>query len=220
MQPTYIPWSGYFELIAATDVFVFLDDVKYSHQSWQNRNYFCFAGQKWLSSVPVQDPKKRKMLLNVKLHNPSYYGAKLEKSIRQNYSKSPHLHFATELLKEFYSPSNKSLAVRNGTLIKNVCDFLSIETSFFFASELKNFGKRAELIIEILKTLNATEYLCAPGARDYMQQYGVDQFPCRVTYFQYPISTRLPTDKDGTNYSILHHIMSETVTKNTLQMGG
>lgn len=38
MQPTYLPYLGYFQLIAQADVLVFLDDVQFARRSWQQRN--------------------------------------------------------------------------------------------------------------------------------------------------------------------------------------
>ena len=53
MQPTYLPWSGYFNLIANVKDFVFLDDVQFSKSSWHNRNRINeFGDVKWIT-VPV-----------------------------------------------------------------------------------------------------------------------------------------------------------------------
>ena len=53
-QPTYLPWLGYFELVAQADVFVFLDTVQFERQSWQSRNKIRSSDGRihWLS-VPV-----------------------------------------------------------------------------------------------------------------------------------------------------------------------
>ena len=53
LQPNYIPWIGYFELIKHTDVFVFLDDVQFTKRDWRNRNYINLNNKKYLLSIPV-----------------------------------------------------------------------------------------------------------------------------------------------------------------------
>src|SRR5690242_1978323 len=54
MQPTYLPWIGYFDLMDQVDVFVLLDTVQFVRQSWQNRNRIRTAqGVRWLT-VPVE----------------------------------------------------------------------------------------------------------------------------------------------------------------------
>ena len=53
MQPTYLPWMGYFDLIDQCDTFIFLDSVQFSRQSWQQRNRIKTPqGPLWLT-VPV-----------------------------------------------------------------------------------------------------------------------------------------------------------------------
>ena len=38
MQPTYLPWAGYFGLMMASDIFIFLDNVQFEKRGWQQRN--------------------------------------------------------------------------------------------------------------------------------------------------------------------------------------
>lgn len=52
-QPNYLPWLGYFSKIVKSDVFIFLDDVQYSKNSYINRvRVMGPGGAKWLT-VPV-----------------------------------------------------------------------------------------------------------------------------------------------------------------------
>ena len=51
MQPTYLPWSGYFNLMARVDVFVLLDDVQFERRSWQSRNRILVNGHEVLAST-------------------------------------------------------------------------------------------------------------------------------------------------------------------------
>ena len=53
MQPTYLPWSGYFGLLNSVDLFVYLDSVQFDKRSWQQRNQIkSVNGPQWLT-VPV-----------------------------------------------------------------------------------------------------------------------------------------------------------------------
>ena len=54
IQPSYIPWRGYFHSIQRADVFIFYDDVQYDKHGWRNRNLIkTKAGAKWLT-IPVR----------------------------------------------------------------------------------------------------------------------------------------------------------------------
>ena len=65
MQPTYLPWIGYFKLINNSDKFVFLDSVKFEEQSWQRRNKLIINnGKEKYYSIPIstemqQFPQKK-----------------------------------------------------------------------------------------------------------------------------------------------------------------
>ena len=53
LQPSYIPWRGYFHQIQKADIFVFLDDVQFDRRGWRNRNRIKTAkGTHWLT-IPV-----------------------------------------------------------------------------------------------------------------------------------------------------------------------
>ena len=53
VQPSYLPWRGYFHMIEKADVFVFYDDVQYDKHGWRNRNRIkTAAGTRW-ATVPV-----------------------------------------------------------------------------------------------------------------------------------------------------------------------
>ena len=63
MQPTYLPWCGYFALMQAVDTFILLDSVQFAKRSWQQRNQIKTAnGAKWLT-VPVISKGKRQQLI-------------------------------------------------------------------------------------------------------------------------------------------------------------
>ena len=53
MQPTYLPWIGYFKMIQSCDNFIFLDSVQFDKRSWQQRNYIRGNSDKILLSIPV-----------------------------------------------------------------------------------------------------------------------------------------------------------------------
>src|SRR5436190_2256503 len=54
VQSNYVPWRGYFDLIASVDEFILLDDVQYTRRDWRNRNRIKTPrGTRWLT-IPVQ----------------------------------------------------------------------------------------------------------------------------------------------------------------------
>ena len=57
MQPIFLPWVGYFNMIIHSDLFVFLDDVQFERRSFQSRNKLIINKSAKLISVPVDSKK-------------------------------------------------------------------------------------------------------------------------------------------------------------------
>ena len=59
MQPFFLPWIGYFEMIDASDIFILLDDVQFAKRSWHQRNKIKGANDIIWLTVPVHSKSKR-----------------------------------------------------------------------------------------------------------------------------------------------------------------
>ena len=91
MQPTYLPWMGYFAMIDQVDIFIIFDSVQFSKRSWQQRNQINTAnGPAWLT-VPVLSKGKRGQLINeVKIDTTSNFHKSHILLIENNYSRAPY----------------------------------------------------------------------------------------------------------------------------------
>ena len=168
MQPHFFPWSGYFNLISKVDKFVFLDDVQYSKNSWQNRNYILTNKKRFLINIPVN---KSSLDTNIKdkLINKKYlWKKKIIKILFQSYSKSKHYDDLKELVDYFVSIKSDYLSDFNIKLIKFVTKKLKINSDFFCSNELNFSEKRTDKLIKILEKLKVDEYLSPIGAKDYL----------------------------------------------------
>ena len=65
MQPTYLPWSGFFNLISDVDVFVILDDVQFEKQSWQSRNRILQNGKELMLSIPIASQSHKTLIKDI-----------------------------------------------------------------------------------------------------------------------------------------------------------
>lgn len=89
LQPSYLPWLGYFEQIDRSDVFVFYDDVQYDKHGWRNRNKIKTPkGWQWLT-VPVYHNFGQK-IYEVKINNNIPWRRKHLKSLQANYARAPY----------------------------------------------------------------------------------------------------------------------------------
>lgn len=172
MQPTFLPWLGYFALIDSVDKFVFLDVVQFESRSWQQRNRILINNEaRWLT-VPTTLPYGRATLINqVLINNEHYSGVSLLKTLKQAYGNKPGFGFIERnLFKALLTPPNQ-LSLLNVQLITDISQSLGSETSFFLASELNVSGNKADLLLDISKTLGATTYVSPLGSRVYLDEY-------------------------------------------------
>ena len=148
-QPAYLPWLGYFDRIARSDVHVVLDSVQFEKNSFINRNKIRTAdGWCWLT-VPVRTHGRYdQMPINtIEIDNTQHWAAKHWRSIAQNYAHAPYFRE--------HAPFFESVYQKQWTLLVDLCgeirDYLlvaiGIDTPAMLASVLDPPGKRDELVL-------------------------------------------------------------------------
>jgi hypothetical protein len=187
MQPTYLPWSGYFGLMQSVDVFVLLDSVQFARRSWQQRNQIKTAnGAQWLS-VPVLSKGKRDQLIcEVELDKSSGFAATHRRSIEMSYAKTPHFKQYADTLLHLLDNSSLLLADMTIALILQLKAQLGIETRVMRASELDGSGTKADLLVSLCKQIGATAYLSPPGSKDYLDESDAfEKIGVPVQYYEF-----------------------------------
>ncbi len=188
MQPTYLPWPGFFELIAQSHTFVFLDDAKLEKSSWHVRNRFLINQAGRYLTVELNSGRLS-LIKDAKLADTNWR-EKHAQSLRNAYGKSP---FGEEVLgivlPIIESGQQRTLADINIELIVCLCQHLEIETNLIRASELGVPGRKSERLIEMCRRLDADHYYSPAGSRDYIEEEGL--FPdsgLTLTYQEFPSS--------------------------------
>ena len=174
MQPSFMPWQGYFELIFKADRFIFLDDFQFSVQSYHQRNrLFTNMGQTDWYTVPVQKSNSFMAPLNETLVNESTPWRKKQwKRIEQNYRKAPFYSIVAPELQLWLHKPAASLAAQNIELILLLCSIMGIARESRFSSEHPSCSERSHRVLELLRWCQADQYLCARGSFAYMHEDG------------------------------------------------
>jgi hypothetical protein len=170
MQPTWLPWTGYFDLIDQVDLFVFLDTVQFTNRSWQCRNRIkTKQGRKWIS-LPVSTGTREDTTLNTALVYPEYRMRKFLKTLHHEYSGAHAFKSEFPALTEHLSniSDGACLAEVNINFIHFVMDRLKIPTQTIRAETLPEFDGRVRRLIEICRLFNADIYVSVPGSADYI----------------------------------------------------
>lgn len=172
MQPTYMPWIGYFSMIDKVDKFVFLDDVQLVKRSWQVRNKIKQNDNEVMLTIPIIKDKTRKNMLinNTRYNNMEGWKYKHLKSIKYSYSKAKYFNEVYPFLEELYKLDFKSIGDFTSKLIIDICNKIGIETVLIFSSDLiKPKVTKDKLLSTICQKLGAKRYLSAQGSAKYIE---------------------------------------------------
>ena len=133
-QPGYLPFSGFFKKIQSSDIFVYLDDVQFEKNDWDNRNKIRTSeGSSWLT-VPVLHKFGQK-LNEIKIANNESWSKKHLKSIQLNYQKSPYFEKYWDGIKSILEKKWEKLIDLNFALIQYVNSELEIVNKTIKSSE-------------------------------------------------------------------------------------
>lgn len=173
MQPTYIPWLGYFDLIDSVDEFVFLDDVKLEKCSWQVRNRIKTPQGELYLTIPVRSTKGRdKLIINETIINDTEFWRKKHlKSIFYAYRKSGFFNEVYPFVEKLINNETVLLSDFNINIITSISNIIGINKEFTFSSNLKNLsGKKEVRIVSICKEINCDKYLSPQGSAAYIEK--------------------------------------------------
>jgi hypothetical protein len=192
LQPSYIPWRGYFDQIRRADLFIFYDDVQYDKHGWRNRNQIkTHQGKQWLT-IPVhaQGATKGMLIKNVRIDWSKPWMKHHLKSLNFAYNKAPYFKDYLPLLESFYERRDEFLAdftIETSIRLAHELGFTS--TSFMRSSEIPDIqGRKTDRIIHILKRVGATHYICGPAASSYMEpeKFAAAGITFEYMEYQYP----------------------------------
>ncbi len=162
MQPYFLPYIGYWQLIESVDKYVIYDDVNYIKKGWIDRNNYLINGGKKLVKIVISGASQNKLINEINILDD--FSAFL-RTIELNYKKAPFFCQTYKLLQDIVAFSNRNLAAFIGNSIRLVCNYLNIETELEFSSSLEkeNSLKGESKIIDICKRMNASIYINAIG---------------------------------------------------------
>jgi len=185
MQPYFIPYIGYWQLINAVDQYVVYDDVNY-RRGWINRNRILNAGEVQYFNIPLCDSSQNKLINEIEIDNDYNILRKRLRTIETAYRKAPYFLSVYPLMEKIFFCEEKKLAMFLLNSIQILCDYLNIRTKLILSSSLEKDCqlRGAEKIIEICKVMGATEYYNAIGGIDLYSFYLFREFGLQLKFIK------------------------------------
>ena len=191
MQPYFLPYIGYWQLIAAADAFVVYDNIKYTKKGWINRNRFLTNGVEAVFSLPLR--KDSDFLdVNQRFLADSFDLEDLLNQFREAYRKAPEFSSIMPLLEGIVRNPAANLFEYILASIRAVCDFLGIQTPLVVSSTIvcDHSLKSAERVQAICKALGAATYVNPMGgielySKEDFARNGIDLKFLKALPFEY-----------------------------------
>jgi len=169
MQPTYMPWLGYFNMIQQVDVFVFLDNVQLEKRSWQVRNRIKGPDGEVMLTLPVKARSKLR-ICDVPLDDGQAWNKKHLYAIQCYYSKASAFGEVYPIIERFYTQVPCTVGSFNKKIISCLCRYMGISTQLTASSDMDVMGVKDELLANICLKIGADAYLSAQGSARYINR--------------------------------------------------
>ena len=184
IQSNYIPWKGYFDVINMADEFFLYDTVQYTRRDWRNRNRIKTAqGPQWLT-IPVEGSRAQR-ICDVQISDPRW-AERHWRTLSQSYARAPYFaEYRDEIETLYRSGAERRLSAVNERFIRALCGLLAITTPIVHSADGAEQAVKTEKLLAICVEAGATEYLCGPASRDYIEEWRFAEAGIAVTYVDY-----------------------------------
>lgn len=175
MQPYFVPYIGYFQLINAVDKYVIYDDVHYIKGGWINRNRILINGQPSYFNVPLIGASPNKLINEIEVSNQEILIQKNLRMLEGAYKKAPYFNDVYPLMEDILKCGKTNLAEYLAYSLKKICEYLDIKTELIISSTMNkdNSLKGKEKVVAICHELGGDTYYNAIGGQEL---YSYDYF--------------------------------------------
>jgi hypothetical protein len=168
MQPYFLPYIGYFQLMAAVDKLVLLDDVNFINGGWINRNRIAVNGVPHWLTLPLAQASQNRLISEIEIVDDPFWKRKTLRTVEVSYRGAPFVHHILPLFSDLLTEASGSLSTFLFRHLRKVADYVSIDTSIEPTSTI--YPKQGRLgqdrILDICTREGATSYVNLPGGRN------------------------------------------------------
>ncbi|MDO6838188.1 WbqC family protein [Paraglaciecola chathamensis] len=197
MQPYFLPYLGYWQMMHAADKFVLYDDVNFIKKGWVNRNRILVNGAAHYVGIPIRNMSQNTKIYELDISETESWRRKNLKTIEMSYKKAPFFSITYALCEDiFLYPKNNLSEFINHSIVC-IQQHLGIRTELVPSKGMYNnihlTGK--DRIIDICHQESISNYINAPGGRAL---YDVVDFKDKGVNLKF-VESQLPVYNQGKN---------------------
>ena len=171
LQSNYLPWKGYFDLMAAADEFLLFDEVQFTKNDWRNRNRIVLNGKLHWLTLPIRTAGRFGAPIRDVEVADADWAASHWQTMRQAYRDAPHFKAIGPVLEQDYAATARldRLSRINEHFLRSIAKLLQLETTILHAGIVpRTSDDPTQRLLEICKARGATHYVSGPAARNYL----------------------------------------------------
>jgi len=186
LQSNYIPWKGYFDLIASVDEFILYDDMQYTRRDWRNRNQIKTPqGVQWLT-IPVKVKGRYLQTVRETEIDGSDWASSHWRLLEQNYRRAPYYQEIAEWLDPLYCGRHYThLSELNRVFLEAICRYLGIKTVIRNSWDYQLIEGKTERLADICLQAGGGIYISGPSAKDYIASEVFQTVGVELEWFDY-----------------------------------
>ena len=186
MQPYFMPYIGYFQLLNSVDKFIFLDDVNFIKSGWINRNRILLNNKEYLFTIPLKDASSNRLIYKTEINQNLFpkWKRKFLLSIQYSYSNAPFYNETYDLICYIFDKKHTFISSLSIASIEAISNYLEISTIFETSSTnySRSMGEEKDArLIEICKLNEASTYINPSGGKTlydklYFKKHDIELF--------------------------------------------
>jgi hypothetical protein len=189
MQPYFMPYIGYFQLINAVDIFIIFDTPQFTRHGWIERNQILKPnGETLYIKVPLKKHTQKTAIKNTEINNAQNWKEKILAQFGPYKKKAPYYHSIIALLEESWNIETNSIVELNKKSLTTICQYLGIDTPIEVWSEMKvdiaPVNASDEWALNICKALNADSYINPIGGKSFFDVTKYDKNNINISFLE------------------------------------
>ncbi len=192
MQPYFFPYIGYFQLIAAVDLFIVYDNIKYTKKGWINRNRMLQNGRDVMFSLPLKNASDYLEVRERELAS-DFNRDKLLNQFKEAYRRAPYFKDIFPLVEQIVLYKDANLFRFLYHSIIRICQHLEITTEIRISSDIDidHDLKNQDKVLALCSAVGATTYVNAIGgielySKETFRKSGIELNFIKSKPFEYP----------------------------------
>lgn len=186
MQPYFLPYIGYLQLMNAVDKFVLYDDVNYINKGWINRNRILVSGKEYLFTIPLKEVSQNKLINEIYLSDDPKWRGKLLKTFEQAYKKAPFYLTAFAVTEKIINLDAEKVSDWIADSFAILAQYLNIQTEIVASSSIyqNTHLKGQERILDICQQEKADHYINPIGGTDLYDKSIFDKAGIQLNFLK------------------------------------